>query len=71
MYFQYWKDIIEMKEISSKQPIKIDTKNIIVNSINLQNLITHKLNSYLKIVKYYLRKVKRKFLKSNFIVLKK
>lgn len=61
MYFQYWKDIIEMKEISSKQPIKIDTKNIIVNSINLQNLITHKLNSYLKIVKYYLRKVKEIF----------
>mgnify|MGYP001340182526 CR=1 FL=1 len=58
MYFQYWKDIIEMNKISSNKSIELDTNNLVVNSINLKNLIKNKFNSYLKIVKYYLRKVK-------------
>ena len=61
MYFQYWKNIIEKDKLISDELFELNTNKIIVNLLNFRFLIIDKLNSYLKVIKYYLRKIKNIF----------
>ena len=61
MFFQYWKDIIEKDKIISIESFELNTNRVIVKLLNFRFLIIDKLNSYLKIIKYYLRKIKNIF----------
>lgn len=61
MFFQYWKDIIEKDKIISFESFELNTNKVIVKLLNFRFLIIDKLNSYLKIIKYYLRKIKNIF----------
>ena len=61
MFFKYWKDIIEMNKVDSRKSIELNTNHLVVNLLNLKNFINNKLNSYLKVAKYYLRKIKKVF----------
>ncbi len=61
MFFKYWKNIIEMNKVDSRKSIELNTNHLVVNLLNLKNFINNKLNSYLKVAKYYLRKIKKVF----------
>ena len=50
-----------MNKVDSRKSIELNTNHLVVNLLNLKNFINNKLNSYLKVAKYYLRKIKKVF----------